>query len=245
MTEPDLSEEFLQRLRAVKGKRARTVVEHILRQGFVTTEELEQQYGYKHPPRAAHDVREQGIPLETFSVKSADGRTIAAYRFADPSEVRHGRIGGRMAFPRDFKDKLYAESGGQCAICLGAYEARYLQIDHRIPYEVAGEPADEARDSRDFMLLCGSCNRAKSWSCEHCANWLEDKDPDVCATCYWADPETYRHVALRPVRRLDLVWTEEEVALYERLRLRAEQRHETMPDYVKAVLEKHLLGNDQ
>lgn len=45
----------------VTAKRPRTVIDHILKHGYVTTEELKEQYGYDHPPRAARDVREQGI----------------------------------------------------------------------------------------------------------------------------------------------------------------------------------------
>jgi len=28
----------------------------------------------------------------------------------------------------------------------------------------------------DFMLLSGSANRAKSWFCEHCENWISIKN---------------------------------------------------------------------
>ena len=72
--------EIIDKLNAVTAKRPRTVIQHILKHGFVTTEELENLYGYKHAPRAARDVREQGIPLEMFRVKSSDGRSIGAYR---------------------------------------------------------------------------------------------------------------------------------------------------------------------
>ena len=48
------------------AKRPRTVIGHILQHGFITSEELHSIYGYDHPPRAARDVREYGIPLETF-----------------------------------------------------------------------------------------------------------------------------------------------------------------------------------
>jgi hypothetical protein len=57
------------------------VIDHILQYGFIATEDLENTYGYNHPPRAARDVREAGIPLETFKVKSKEGKSIAAYRF--------------------------------------------------------------------------------------------------------------------------------------------------------------------
>lgn len=79
-----------------------------------------------------------------------------------------------------------------------------LQVDHRVPYEIAGEPRQVNPD--EFMLLCGSANRAKSWSCEHCDNWRQLKRRDVCASCYWAFPEDYQHVAMNPRRRLDLLW---------------------------------------
>ena len=87
MTPPNLPAEFLERLKRVTGRRSRIVVDHILEHGFITTDELEQIYGYMHPPRAVRDVREQGIPIETYRIKSSDGRNIAAYRFGNPSEV--------------------------------------------------------------------------------------------------------------------------------------------------------------
>ena len=240
MTKRKYSKGFLERLRAVTSKRPKTVIDHILKHGFVTTEELERKYGYKHPPRAARDVREQGIPLETFRVKNKEGRTIAAYRFADPSKVRADRLGGRKIISKEFKEGLVKESGDKCSICLEQYEDRYLQVDHRIPYEVVGDVNNVARVSSEYMLLCGSCNRAKSWSCEHCANWLEEKSPKVCQSCYWAHPESYKHIALRVVRRLDIVWGEHEVEVYERLRRRVETLDESMPGYVKAIIKKHL-----
>lgn len=220
MSGTTLSEELLQLLKTIKGKRARIVVDHILEHGFITTEELEVQYGYKHPPRAVRDVREQGVPLETFNTKNAEGRTIAAYRFGDPSQIRQGKIGGRRVLSKDFRKRLVLEIGSKCSICLQDYEVRYLQVDHRIPYEVAGDTA--IQNIVDYMFLCGSCNRAKSWSCEHCSNWLELKNPELCKTCYWANPDSYQHIALRPIRRLDIVWTEGEVEDYKQLKLLAE-----------------------
>ena len=74
----DLPADFIQKCKAVTAKRPRTVIEHILEHGYITTEELRSIYGYNHPPRAARDVREQGIPLETFRVTGADGRKICS-----------------------------------------------------------------------------------------------------------------------------------------------------------------------
>jgi hypothetical protein len=239
VTRRKYSKEFLERLKAIKSKRPKTVIDHILKHGFITTEELEQKYGYKHPPRAARDVREQGIPLETFRVKNEEGRTIAAYRFADPSTVRSDKLGGRKVFSKEFKDGLIQETNGKCSVCREQYGDRYLQVDHRVPYEITGDINHVGRNLSEYMLLCGSCNRAKSWSREHCANWLE-KSAEVCQSCYWAHPESYKHIALRRVRRLDVVWTEREVEVYERLQRRVETLDRSIPDYVKAVIRKHL-----
>lgn len=226
-------------LESITNKRARIVIEHILEHGFITTEQLEKQYGYNHPPRAARDVREAGVPLETFRVKDSDGRTIAAYRFGDVNNIQQGRLEGRQIFPKQFRDDLYALSGGKCSICNGAFEQRYLQVDHRVPYEVTGDVQNKL-NLQDFMLVCGSCNRAKSWSCEHCANWQEEKSSQVCLNCYWANPENYVHIALRDVRRTDILWDESEVELYEKLKVSAANSQFPIPDYVKKVIAKHL-----
>lgn len=66
------SKEILDRLNSITSKRPRLVIQHILKHGYVTTEELENLYGYQHAPRAARDVRERGIPLDTHYVTSSD-----------------------------------------------------------------------------------------------------------------------------------------------------------------------------
>jgi hypothetical protein len=233
-----------QLLRSVTNKRARIVIEHILKRGFITTEELEKKYGYNHPPRAARDVREAGIPLETFRVQSSDGRSIAAYKFGDLTKIRKGWLEGRRTFPKKLKDELYETSGGRCAICSGRFESRYLQIDHRVPYQVAGDENTAGWNVHDYMLLCGSCNRAKSWSCEHCANWSSDQWPHVCLTCYWANPDNYAHIALREVRRADILWNEDEVQAYEKLKQAAQTNQFPIPEYVKKIIAKHLTERD-
>lgn len=236
----DLPKDFVERLKGVTAKRAKTVIDHILKHGHITTEELKDKYGYDHPPRAARDVREQGIPLETFKVKGANGRSIGAYKFGDPSKIKGGKLGGRMAWPKSLKDDLVAAYGERCGICLTKYEARYLQIDHRVPYEVAGDNPDEASDLTKFQLLCGSCNRAKSWSCEHCVNWTTDLDPKVCEGCYWANPESYSHIAMQNIRRLDVTWSGKAVDEYDAIVSEADEEGELMPDFVKRILRERL-----
>ena len=234
-----LPKEFVDLLTAVTAKRAKTVIDHILKHGSITTEELSEEYGYDHPPRAARDVREQGIPLETFRVTGAHGRKIGAYRFGDPAEIKGGKLGGRNVWPKDFKGTLVELYGSRCSICSTKYESRYLQIDHRVPFEVSGEPAGKL-DPAKFMLACGSCNRAKSWSCEHCKNWTTDHLIEVCQSCYWATPENYVHVALRLIRRLDVVWSGDEVSAYDRLVELSKHGRKKLPDFVKDVLSDAL-----
>jgi len=241
MGDPDVPRELLDRLRAITAKRARAVIDHIIRHGSVTTEELSTRYGYRHPPRGARDVREQGIPLETFFLKDSKGRRMAAYRFADPAKVRRGMLGGRRVFSKKFKDALMQSAGFRCHICLLPYEDRYLQVDHRVPYEVVGDIPIDERQPHDYMLLCGSCNRAKSWSCEHCVNWIEAKNPSVCESCYWARPESYAHVATKELRRLDLVWAGDEVTDFDRLKVQAARVNANMPDFVRALLKQAKL----
>ena len=55
----------------IRNKRARIVIEHILAHGHITTEDLEH-YGYKHPPRAARDVREAAAARDTEAERLTD-----------------------------------------------------------------------------------------------------------------------------------------------------------------------------
>ena len=219
------------------NKRARVVIDHILAHGFITTDDLQSKYGYTHAPRAARDVKDAGIPLEMFKVKSEiSGRQIGAYRFGDISKLQTERVAGRIAFSKKFKKQLFELSAGRCHICNGQFEERYLQIDHRVPYEVGGDIEDRATEH--FMLLCGSCNRAKSWSCEHCENWRTFKKPAVCLQCYWGNPKKYNHIALEQVRRLDLQWNGDEIQYYDAIKLTADQQNVELPTFIKQVLEE-------
>src|SRR5699024_7966889 len=133
------------------NKRARVVIDTILEKGHVTTEDINNK-GYQHAPRAARDVRELGIPLETFRVTGSAGRSIAAYKFGDVTKIRHNVLQGRRTFPKNFKKNIAEKNGYCCEIDQTPFELRYLQIDHRIPYEVSGDPGDLILE--DYMLLC-------------------------------------------------------------------------------------------
>lgn len=241
---PKLSKEFITLCRSVTAKRPKTVIEHILRNGFITTEELKETYGYNHPPRAVRDVREHGIPIETFRVTGSDGRNIAAYRFGGSPDKGFRKSSGRTGFSKRIKEALIARYGCKCFIYLEEVDENELQIDHRIPYEVAGDQGREEQEPEDFMLLSGSANRAKSWSCEHCENWTNMKDRKICVTCYWAFPENYTHIAMREVRRVDLIWQGKDVEKYEQLKEEAASQHKEIPELVKGIIER-AIGNDE
>ncbi len=210
-----LPKTFIEKLKLVTAKRPKTVIDHILKNGFVTTEELKD-LGYAHAPRAARDVRELGIPLETFRVKGSDGKSIAAYRFGTPSQAENklSKVAGRTVLSKALKKALIEKYGAKCFIYLQPMEERLLQVDHRIPYEIGGEQNEG--DVERYMLLSPSANRAKSWTCEHCLNW-ERKSPDFCVSCFWAYPEEYSHVAGKEQRRIVITFTGDEIEDYNKL----------------------------
>jgi hypothetical protein len=239
MTKPTYPPDFLILVRGVAAKRPKTVIDHILEHGQITTKELKDTYGYHHPPRAIRDVREQGIPIETFRVTGVDGRKIAAYKFGNPSQVRAAQLSGRTAFSSRLKNILIEKHSARCSIYLAPFPTQELQIDHRVPFEIAGDNGDLSEDIDEYMLLCASANRAKSWHCENCPNW-KLKEVFTCKTCYWAYPESYQHIAMRDIRRLDLLWTGEEVADYEILIKEAAKVQQDAREYVKSVLRSQL-----
>ena len=119
--------------------------------------------------------------------------------------------------------------------------ARALQVDHRIPYQIDGDTGLEEEDVNAFMLLTGSTQRAKSFSCEQCPNFLELRDPTVCARCYWAFPESYDHIGMRKVRQVQLVWQDEEADAFDRINAKLAAEGRTVEDAAKAL----LLGLDK
>lgn len=209
-------QEFLELLNSVEAKRPRTVIQHILQYGFITSQELKDLYGYNHPPRTVRDVREYGIPLITYRITGTDGRKIAVYKFGDPIDVSNAlsKIAGRTVLSKALKQALIEKYGSKCFIYSEVINERLLQVDHRVPYEIGGEPNES--DINMFMLLSPSANRAKSWSCEHCENWTI-KDPAFCVNCFWASPEDYEHVAGKKQRVISIVFTGDEIEDYNRL----------------------------
>lgn len=225
-----LPKKLLDRITAVTNKRARFVLDAIIKNGLITTEELSQA-GYDHPPRAAQDARDLGFRLKTIKVKHSNGRSIAAYVF-DEGELEVDKTGRRLLSKKE-RDALISAAGRKCQICGAVHN---LQVDHRIPYEVAGESLRD--EPKPYQILDGACNRKKSWDCEHCHNWLVLKKLDTCRTCYWASPEAYSHIAMKQERRADLVWIGDEVNSFERLKAEADRHQRSIADQIKTVVDK-------
>jgi hypothetical protein len=152
-------------------------------------------------------------------------------------------LSGRTGLSKQIKDELIKRHGCKCFIYLEEIDKRELQIDHRVPFEIDGEPKLEPEN---FMLLCGSANRAKSWSCEHCENWNHIKDKSICLSCYWAYPENYVHTAMRQIRRIDLMWEGEDIEMYERLEQRAVSLGQEISELIKDIIDEEMRqnGND-
>jgi hypothetical protein len=95
------------------------------------------------------------------------------------------------------------------------------------------------------MLVCGSCNRTKSWECEHCDNWKNLKLISICHTCLFASPDNYQHIATRQKRRLTFNWNEDEIEDFDSLIDEANEAGLYLDDYVKSVLKRRKRGNLQ
>ncbi|WET78700.1 helix-turn-helix domain-containing protein [Amycolatopsis sp. QT-25] len=208
------------------SKRAAQARDHLLEHGSLTTEQLSGM-GYEHPPRAIRDLRDAGATVTTSSARNGVGKRIASYTLVPEMSV--GRT-GRVSIPKKFRDLINEEHGYKCAICAGKFEGRELQCDHRIPFGIAGDSA--TIDAANFMPLCASDNRSKSWSCERCPNWTE-RDPEVCGTCFWAFPGNYEHVETRPERRVSITFQGDEVSVFNSLKEAASRRQVSVQNLIK------------
>lgn len=227
---------YLSRVLTVCSSRARFVIEKIQRQGSITSDEIQVE-GYLHGARAVGDVRDQGVPLVTARTDGKDGRQMAIYTFGLSDDIKPHMFGGRVAFPPSLKPLLIARDGNYCAISKRSLPADKLQIDHRVPYYIAGDPRG-ARDPAEFMLLSAQMQRAKSWACENCPNGKVGFDVSICRSCYWASPDDYRHVATSHERRLELIFTADETRIFDELKEKASRINLTAQAYAKLTLKE-------
>lgn len=218
-----------------KNKRVIAALKVLLDKGSVSTDEL-QDMGYNHPPRAIGDIRDTGIPIITgHGTSKRTGNRMAVYSFGRPEDIKAGRIGGRSAFPKSFKNELIEFYGSQDCITGALLDEKVLQIDHRIPYRIAGDLNFSKLNVEDFMLLDGSSQRSKSWSCENCPNSLRTHSIETCKTCFWAFPENYSHIATKDYRRTDIAWQDEDVPVHDKIKMRADELGITVAELLRQL----------
>ena len=241
-TRNDLTSDIVEELIVRTTGRSRVVVEHILEHGYITTLDLSE-LGYEHPPRAAADVRDRGIPLETVS-KTIAGKRIGHYRFPDNMDQLDQTSIGRIAISKKFRKEVLEHYGEIDIFTRAATSPREIQIDHRIPYRISGDPR-QPFEVEDFMPVSAAMNRAKSWECEACPNW-EERVVEICESCYWAIPDRpYQHVATVPVRRLDITWQgANEIIEFDYLLQKSQDEELDMRDLVKRMITERLANHE-
>lgn len=167
-------------------------------------------------------------------MKDRAGKSIGAYRFGDWEEYKKQNVlsktAGRTLLSNKLKQALIEKYGSICFLYNEEYPEQQLQVDHRIPYEILGEQDEGYIDN--FMLLCPSGNRTKSWACEHCSNW-EPKNPNICERCYYAHPENYLHIAGEEERRIDITFKNKDLDIYEYLKKKSENEKTTIQEAFK------------
>jgi hypothetical protein len=214
------------------NKRAVTAVRIMLEQGSVTTGDLNAA-GYDHPPRAIGDVKDNGIPVVKVNIRKSDGKLMASYSLGSAADLRAAQQ-GRANFSKKFRKAMLDRYGAVDNVTGAHRDAKLLQIDHRIPYRVAGDIG--AADVEAYMLLEATTQRSKSWSCENCENFKKLLDPTICQGCFWAFPEAYLHVAMMEVRRTDIVWQGDDVALHDALKMVADEEGKSVSALVIDLL---------
>ncbi|KIP71478.1 hypothetical protein SN11_17050 [Vibrio harveyi] len=237
--EPRLKEYIDDVLKICNG-RAAFVINFILDVGSITSEDLKN-HGYMHGARAVGDVRDQGIPLITEKIKASDSsrKTIARYYFGSADDIKVHKFGGRMTFAPSLKKALLNRDGAKCSISNRELDPNELQIDHKVPFYIAGDNEDN-RGIDNFMLLSKSMQRAKSWDCEQCPNLKVRFDPQTCKLCYWAEPNSYTHVATRIERNMHLNWDYWEVADYDAVCQISAAQGRTAQEVVKMIIRGYL-----
>lgn len=209
------------------SKRARDVAALILTNGSCTTSDIEAM-GYKHSPRAVGDLRDSGVEVTKVMESYTDLDTGSVKRRArySISGIADGKQ-SRRAVSKSVS--IAVKVSGRCEAC-GSLPP--LQVDHRVPFEIGGETYPHV--VAELMPLCASCNRSKSWDCEHCPN-REEKATDICKSCFWASPKDYEHVATKQIREIRAtLLNEEDIKRFDRIQ----------PD-VETVIREYLKSKDQ
>lgn len=60
-----------------------------------------------------------------------------------------------------------------------------------------------------------------------------DKNPDVCAGCFWLNPADYSHIETEPVRRTEIMFSDDEVQKFDDILAECEEQGITIQEYIK------------
>lgn len=67
-------------------------------------------------------------------------------------------------------------------------------------------------------------------------NWSKYQRPEVCGECYWGSPLVHIHIAMEPIRRLDLVWQGAETADFDLVKALQEESGSDIRKALKSAL---------
>ncbi|WP_239352870.1 hypothetical protein, partial [Snodgrassella communis] len=82
--------------------------------------------------------------------------------------------------------------------------------------------------------------RTKSWSCENCKNFKEIKNMNICKECFWAYPENYNHIAMHPQRRLDIVFNNDDIDIYDKMDTLSKENNKSVQILIKEAISLYL-----
>ena len=225
-----LPTEFLKRIEAVTNKQARIVLDHIAKNGSITTEELKN-IGYEHPPRARMDALDLGFPIVTKRVKNSVGKSIGAYSFDlsrpldDPSRM------GRLALPKLEREAILDKAERKCQLCGAEHD---LQVDHRVPYQVAGEALKDSKEP--YMVLCGSCNRKKSWPASTARTLWNQAGREVPIVLLGESREPHACRDIAYTSRGHLIWQGEETRSFDDFRSKCKNEGKSIEAGIKEMM---------
>ena len=205
----------------------------LIEKGEMTTKELEES-GYGHPPRVRMDLQDIGIEIGTHydTPNPQSGNRMGTYYLISPTPGEITKK--RRPPPKSFKKKLVTKHKNLCAITQYVFPENELQMDHRIPFLVGGDPDSYKLD--DWMPLSGSAQMLKKKACDDCEN-SSAKDVKICGTCYWAFPESYTHVATIPQIVATMVFRgDDEVKLFEKISDIAKNNNRSDNEIIKSIL---------
>lgn len=223
----------------VRGKKA---VNALKKKGVITKFDLIREgIAPSQTARSIRDLKDRGIPIQTLSrVQTPESKNpVVRYTFGERRDIHPEWQNGRHLVPVRMKEKLVRIYGSRCAYCGEKLEPRKLQVDHRLPVKYFGELNEKEKDNpQNYLLLCPECNRKKAEAVdEGCARTCyKTDDMNVIKSCYWYDPIGYTHVCMKPVRKIEVKWNEDDVGEYQTLIEVAKKQERSPQDIIKSLI---------